>query len=828
MKRSPWVVMTYAVLLLLAVATAVPNFLTEAQRARLPQWATAQTVSLGLDLQGGAHLLLAVDRPALAEARRDDLRALVAEALREAGLPPARITLTDDGLTLPATPGSEETIAAALSAAAMGQPAPVTLERSGDSLTLRLTEAGLDRAATDAADRSLEVIRHRVDQVGVSEPVISRVGADRILVQMPGVDNPGQLRDLLGSTAKMSFHMVAPATGPGVTALPMRDEAGTLPVEDRVALSGERLDRAALAFDQQTKRPVISFGFDRAGAIRFGELTAENVGQRFAVVLDGQVLTAPVIQQAIPGGQGQITGNFTVEEAQTLAVLLGSGALPASLEVIEERSVGAALGSDSIIMGLITGALGLALVVGIMVTLYGGWGLVASAVLGLNVMLTLAALGVLGATLTLPGIAGIILCLGIAVDSNILIFSRIREETAHGASASKALRLGYDRAWATILDANLTTLLAMLVLFWFGAGAIRGFAVTMSLGIVISMLTAIVLMRWVMEAVLHRRKMRRLDIAPLIGRVRAPGAFGFMRQGRKALAVSAALSIGAMGALFMPGPTLGIDFTGGVQMVLDAPAPVPLAEMRAALDAALPGDASLQAFADPSQVLLRVQGAAGTDTVQAVEQAAASVVPGIAFPQIELVGPSFSADLAWAGALALSLAVLAMLVYIWLRFEWHFALGAIAVLFLDVTKTFGLIALMGWEVNLTTIVALLTLIGYSVNDKVVVYDRIREHLADSGDQPLPRVIDRSLNQVLGRCLFTSGTTIAALLPMAVWGGPAVAGFAAPMIAGVVIATASSLFVAGPVLAWLARHGLAQPAPLPYGDKVEGMAQPAKG
>ncbi|MDX5413546.1 MAG: protein translocase subunit SecD, partial [Rhodobacterales bacterium] len=409
MKRSPWVVMTYAVLLLLAVATAIPNFLTEAQRAHLPQWATAQTVSLGLDLQGGAHLLLAVDRPALAEARRDDLRALVAEALREAGLPPARITLTDDGLTLPATPGSEETIAAALSAAATGQPTPVTLERTGDSLTLRLTEAGLDRAATDAADRSLEVIRHRVDQVGVSEPVISRVGADRILVQMPGVDNPGQLRDLLGSTAKMSFHMVASATGPGVTALPLRDGTGTLPVEDRVALSGERLDRAALAFDQQTKRPVISFGFDSAGAIRFGELTAENVGQRFAVVLDGQVLTAPVIQQAIPGGQGQITGNFTVEEAQTLAVLLGSGALPASLEVIEERSVGAALGSDSIIMGLITGALGLALVVGIMVTLYGGWGLVASAVLGLNVMLTLAALGLMGATLTLPGIAGIIL-----------------------------------------------------------------------------------------------------------------------------------------------------------------------------------------------------------------------------------------------------------------------------------------------------------------------------------------------------------------------------------------------------------------------------------
>ncbi|MEH6752304.1 MAG: hypothetical protein V7698_18660, partial [Paracoccaceae bacterium] len=216
MKRSPWVVMTYAVLLLLAVATAIPNFLTDSQRARLPQWATAQTVSLGLDLQGGAHLLLAVDRPALSEARRDDLRALVAEALRDADLPPARTTMTDQGITLPASPAAEQTIAAALSQAAIpGAPIAVTLDRTGDQLTLTLTEAGLDHAATDAADRSLEVIRHRVDQVGVSEPVISRVGADRILVQMPGVENPGQLRDLLGSTAKMSFHMVAPATGPG-------------------------------------------------------------------------------------------------------------------------------------------------------------------------------------------------------------------------------------------------------------------------------------------------------------------------------------------------------------------------------------------------------------------------------------------------------------------------------------------------------------------------------------------------------------------------------------------------------------------------------------
>lgn len=698
-----------------------------------------------------------------------------------------------------------------------GSPADFIVAMSDGILRLELTEAGLDRAAMTAADSSLEVIRHRVDQVGVSEPVIGRVGEDRILVQMPGVENPAQLRELLGSTAKMSFQMVAPGPGPGITMLPSRDGSGAIPVEDRVALSGDRLDRAASAFDPDTGRPMVTFAFDRQGAVAFADITGANIGQRFAVVLDGAVLTAPVIQTAIPGGQGQITGDFTVEEAQTLAVLLTSGALPASLEVIEERSVGVALGADSIHAGLVSGAVGLALVVAMMVGLYGGWGLLASAVLGLNVMLTLTALGLLGATLTLPGIAGIILCLGIAVDSNILIFSRIREETAKGASAIKALTQGYARAWSTILDANITTLLAMVLLFMFGAGPVRGFAITMGLGILISMFTAVALTRVMMEALVRRRKLARLAIAPLIGGVPAPGALSFMRRGRLALAVSAMLSLGAVAALVVPGPNLGIDFTGGVQMVLRSDAPVPLGELRAALAAGVPGDASLQAFGDPNEALIRMQGEAGQATVAAVEAAAAQAAPGAVFDQIDLVGPTISGELASTGLIALSLAVLAMLAYIWMRFEWHFAAGAIAVLFLDITKTFGVIAVTGWEVNLTTIVALLTLIGYSVNDKVVVYDRIREHLRGGGDAPLAELVDRSLNQVLARCICTSGTTLAALLPMAIWGGPAVAGFAWPMIAGVVIATGSSLFVAGPILAWLAarRVGPVAVDPLPF-------------
>ncbi|MGB5864396.1 MAG: protein translocase subunit SecD [Sulfitobacter sp.] len=805
MRRPKWVIATYTMLLLLAVLAALPNFLSSQMRGKLPLWTTREAVSLGLDLQGGAHLLLAVNREDLTASRMQDLREVVVAEMQLLGLDPATVRAQDNSLIVPTSDALEAALKSALTRELQQGSAPdFTLETSRGTLLLSLSQAGLDRAATQAADASLEVIRNRVDQVGVTEPVINRVGADRILVQMPGVENPAQLRALLGSTAKMSFQMVAPAAGPGVSMLPMSDGSGVIAVRDAVALSGDHLEQAAAAFAPDTGMPMVTFGFDRQGATAFADITAANVGRQFAVVLDGKVLTAPVIQQAIPGGNGQITGNFTAEEAQTLSVLLTSGALPTSLDVIEERSVGASLGSDSIRSGLVTGAAGLALVVAMMVGLYGGWGLLASGFLALNVMLTLTAMGLLGATLTLPGIAGIILCLGIAVDSNILIFSRIREQTRTGSVAIKALTKGYGQAWATIFDANITTLLAMVLLFLFGAGPIRGFAVTMTLGIIISMFTAVVLMRFVMETVVRARKPARLDIAPLVGTVPAPGAFSFMRRGLLAMMVSAVLSVGALGALIFPSLTLGIDFTGGVQMVLRADTPVPLPQLRSVLATQVSGDASLQAFDDQTEALIRIQGDASQATVTAVEQAVTSIIPQAIFTQIDLVGPTVSGELAMTGLLALGLAVLGMLFYIWARFEWHFAASAIVVMFLDVTKTFGVIALMGWEVNLTTIVALLTLIGYSVNDKVVVYDRIRETLAQGGDRPLSEVIDTSLNQVLARCIFTSATTLLAIVPMGIWGGPTVATFALPLITGVVIATASSLFIAGPLLNFLAR------------------------
>lgn len=809
MRRPIWVLLTYAILLFAGIALSVPNFLPTSLRAQLPAPLSTSAVALGLDLQGGAHLLLAVDRTALADHAARGLAETARTVATDLGDDPRTVHRTGDVVTLPMSEAARSALRERATEGLSPTDTPrFTMDQDGDLLRLKVPQAALDRTAADASARSVEVIRHRIDQVGVSEPQISHVGNDRILVQLPGVENPAQLRALIGATAQMSFHLVAESANlaeSGATLMPMRD-GGQIAVQDSVALAGDHLTSAASEIDPQTSRPVVTFRFDTAGALEFGRITAANVGRPFAIVLDGQVLTAPVIQQPIMGGSGQITGNFSLEETRTLSVLLNSGALPASFEVIEERTVGASLGADSIRAGLVAGLAGLGLVVAVMIGLYGAWGLVASVILGLNVALTLAALGVIGATLTLPGIAGIILCLGIAVDANVLIFSRIREETAKGASALKALAQGYDRAWGTILDANITTLLAMVLLFLLGAGAIRGFAVTMSLGILISMFTAITLMRIVMEWHLRRTRLKRLEILPLFGSVPAPGAWSFLRHRRLALAGSALLSMLAIGALVWPGPHWGIDFTGGVQMTLSSAQPLPLADLRVAIAGF--GDATLQTFGGPTEVLLRLQGDATQGTVTALESTLRAVVPDVTFDQIDLVGPTIGGEFAWTSALALSAAVLTMLVYIWLRFEWHFAASSVVVLALDVTKTLGVIAAFGWEVNLTTVVALLTLIGYSVNDKVVVFDRVRENLSRVQTAGFPAVVDRSLNQVLARCVFTSGTTLAALIPMAIWGGPTVAGFALPMIAGVVIATASSIFVAGPLLVWMARRASA--------------------
>lgn len=843
MRQSRWTLLAYASVFLAGLLIALPNLLTANQLAALPDWLPKQQVALGLDLRGGAHMVLEVDAGALRGAWLDSLPDEARNLLRDAGIRPLSVAAEDGGIVVTlADPADQAPALARLRALAAGG---VAVERQGAQIRLEPTEAGMRERMDRAVEQSLEVIRRRVDQVGVAEPGIQRVGGDRILVQLPGVQDSSRLRTLLGSTAMLGFHLLDGAgvvgvgadqpgrAPPGVRLLPAQEGGLRYLVKARAAVSGERLTDAQAGFDPRSGQPVVNFRLDGIGTRQFAAISSENVGRPFAIVLDGKVLSAPVIREPILGGAGQISGGFSFEEAGLLAAMLRAGALPAPLAVIEERVVGPDLGADSIRTGVQAGLAGFELVALFMLVRYGGWGLIANLALAGNVALVLAALSLLGATLTLPGIAGLILGIGLAVDANILINERIREEARKGASAMKALDTGFRRAYATIVDANVTTLMATALLFAFGTGPVRGFAITMMLGIGISMFTAIAVVRVLMTWVVVRKRLKTLRLRPPLPML-APGrAIDFMRGRFLAIALSAMLSLASIGLFVQPGLNYGIDFKGGIQMELGGVGADDLPALRQGLSQLGLGEVALQAFADGGGVLVKAEEQAGGPAAQAqavtqMRQVLAEVAPQASIERMEVVGPKISGELASAGIWALAFACLAMLGYIWWRFEWHFAVGAIATLVLDVTKVVGFFALTGLDFNLAAIAALLTIIGYSVNDKVVVYDRMRENMRLYKTMPLRALIDLSITQVLARCVLTSATTALAILPMALWGGPAVASFAWPMLFGVGIATASSIFIAAPILLFLGdwRNRRATAAEAPAEEMPPGRAGPA--
>ncbi len=384
-------------------------------------------------------------------------------------------------------------------------------EQDGGLLILNLTDAGIDYRVSSAVNQSMEVVRRRVDELGTTEPLIQRQGEDRIIVQVPGLTDPQRLKALLNQTAKLSFRMVD-GTMPVQEAMNGRPPASSevlysmddppVPylVEKQVLVSGENLVDAQASFNQQTNEPVVTFRFDSRGAQRFAQVTQQNVNRPFAIILDNQVISAPVIREPIVGGSGQISGNFTVDGANDLAVLLRAGALPATLTVVEERTVGPGLGADSINAGVVASAIGAIGVVVFMLAFYGSFGIMANIALAANIIMILALLSLIGSTLTLPGIAGIVLTMGMAVDSNVLVYERIREEVKTGRPLVQSIETGFNKAFATILDANLTTLIAAVVLFFLGSGPVRGFAVTLAVGIVTTVFTAFTMTQWLMAA----------------------------------------------------------------------------------------------------------------------------------------------------------------------------------------------------------------------------------------------------------------------------------------------------------------------------------------
>ncbi len=511
-----------------AGGTATPE--QAADKAGWPAFLPSALMNLGLDLRGGAHLLAEVRVEDVYKTRMDALWPEVRDALRDLRdqVGAVRRAPSPDGV-LRVTLSNPEGMPAALEAVRALGSSVVTLTGVGQS-TIDVTAEGNDivvqfseaeKRATDerTMQQSLEIIRRRVDEAGTREPTIQRQGTDRILIQVPGIGSAQDLKKLIGQTAKLTFNAVVSRTadagataGPRNVLLPSQDENGIYYIiEESPVVSGDELVDAQPSFDQNGA-PAVSFRFDTTGARKFGDYTANNIGQPFAIVLDEQVISAPVIQSHIPGGSGIITGNFTVEDSTRLAVLLRAGALPAEMTFLEERTIGPELGQDSIDAGRIAAIVGMVAVSVFMIASYGIFGVFANIALAINMALIIAVLSLIGATLTLPGIGGIVLTIGMAVDANVLVYERIREELRQAKSPGRAIELGYERALSAIVDANLTTLITAMVLFFMGAGAVKGFAVTLGIGVITSVFTAIYITRLIIELWMRWTKPKTITV----------------------------------------------------------------------------------------------------------------------------------------------------------------------------------------------------------------------------------------------------------------------------------------------------------------------------
>ncbi|MEK9671226.1 MAG: protein translocase subunit SecD [Rhodospirillaceae bacterium] len=520
-----WKIVLVALVCLFGAAYSLPNFLGK-QLDGLPAWLPSQKVNLGLDLQGGSHLLLEVEIEQVIAEYLEGIADGIRTELRRAQIRGRNIGV--QGNTVSVTLSKAEDVERTKGLISRIEPgARVSVE--GTKITLTPLDQTLVERRNSALQQSIEIIRRRVDQTGTREPTIQRQGDKRVLVQLPGLDDPERIKRLLGETAKLTFHLVdlehsameAKERGrvpPGTLLLEATKEDAAVGrathylVKRRALVSGEDLVDAHQSFDQRSNQPVVTFRLNARGAKKFSDVTTKNVEKPFAIVLDKKVISAPVIREPIITGNGQISGSFTVQTAQDLALLLRAGALPAPIKILEERTVGASLGADSIESGKIASIIGLIAVIVFMALYYGRFGVMADIALLFNMLLILGTLSVIQATLTLPGIAGIVLTIGMAVDANVLIFERMREEVRAGRTPISAVDAGYSRALTTIVDANVTTLIAAVLLYAFGSGPVRGFAVTLAIGIGTSMFTAIMVTRLMVVTWLRRARPQELKI----------------------------------------------------------------------------------------------------------------------------------------------------------------------------------------------------------------------------------------------------------------------------------------------------------------------------
>ena len=692
--------------------------------------------------------------------------------------------------------------------------------QGGTSFLIRL-KAGDKPITKGMLDQAVEVIRKRVDYFGGGEPIISPVGGDRILVQIPGLDTAKiqEARDQLSRVAKLEFRLVYPDNGQKLKAIDegkdvippeFRIESykmqreGEKPIEERLLvkkkadLSGDRVSNAGASYEKDGW--VVHLRFDAEGAKQFGNITAANVHHRFAIVLDGGIQSAPVIQDAIYGGDAQITGRFTEEEARSLASVL-QNPLQTPVSIEEERSVSPTLGADSIRASILAGLVGLAITVVCVAIYYKIPGLVADLALVINLILLMGALTMFHFVLTLPGIAGIILTIGLSVDANVLIFERLREEMALGKTLKVALNTAYEKAFSSIFDANVTTLITAAILFWKASGPVKGFAIALTLGILASLFTALIVGRNFLGWFVDTGRLKRISMLHLI----SAQNINFLGKGFIACMCSLALLLAGAAAFYLRGEkNFGVDFRGGDLITLSAPGVIDIGQVRHGLQQIGLADASIQESAQGGKSYITIR--TPLNTSDRVEKQIMQAMPKAGFnvEGSERVGALVGGERAKSSLIALGLGILGILIFVTFRFELSFAVGAIVALLHDVLMTVGVFALLGRELTLTMVGAVLTIAGYSINDTIVVYDRIREGLASGRRGTIEEIMNSSINQTLSRTILTSTVTLIPILCLFFFAGAVLRDFSLAIIIGVVVGTYSSIFIASPIVLWWSR------------------------
>ena len=678
--------------------------------------------------------------------------------------------------------------------------------QGGMHLVLRVDTSKIPlEAREDAPDRALEIIRNRIDQFGVMEPLIQRQGKDSIVVQLPGITDRERAIELIGRTAQLEFKLVeydeelnkraAQGDVPQGYDLKKLDKE-TFLLHTDAALIGDTLVGAEVKFDQSRfNEPYIALEFNSKGAAVFSEVTGQNVGKRLAIVLDGKVHSAPRINERIPSGRASITGRFTIDEATDLAIVLRAGALPAPIYIEEERTVGPLLGKDSIESGIRASLIGVILVLGFMLVYYLFSGIVASIAMLLNFVIVLGVLGWFHTTLTLPGIAGIILVIGMAVDANVLIYERIREELLTGKHIRSAVAAGYNKAFTTILDSNITTLIAAALLFKFGTGPIRGFGVTLSIGILTSMFTAIFVTRIIFDVVTANKSFTKLPMLQFFKKTK----IDFIGKRWIAYALSAIVLVGGMGIFFAKGEkAYGIDFTGGQLQEYSFAREVSVEDVRKTLTDIGIKDATIQRVEGKNQILIKTSDDVTSDINKKFRESFSDNPSNLL--RVEKVGPSIGRHLRRSARLAVLLSLAGILIYVWFRFKnIGFAAAGVIALFHDVFVAMGFLAMTGRELNLTIVAALLTIAGYSINDTIVVYSRIRENLKLFRKASMKEIINMSVNQTLSRTVLTTLTTLLAVASIFFFGGEVLRDFSFTLLVGIISGIYSTIYIASPLI-----------------------------